>query len=82
MRRRVPSVLLLSSLLIAAVLTAAKAGGRQGADPAAPVTPGAAGMSVPVPEPAKAPPPLAPGPAPDLDLVFTSHVIGWIEPCG
>ncbi len=27
-------------------------------------------------------PPLAKGPAPDLDLVFTSQVIGWIEPCG
>ena len=28
------------------------------------------------------PPPLAEGPAPDLDLVFTAQVIGWIEPCG
>jgi hypothetical protein len=27
-------------------------------------------------------PPLASGPIPDLDLVFTAQVIGWIEPCG
>ena len=29
-----------------------------------------------------APPPLPPGPAPDLALVFTAQVAGWIEPCG
>jgi hypothetical protein len=28
------------------------------------------------------PPPLASGPTPDLDLLFTSQVAGWIEPCG
>lgn len=28
------------------------------------------------------PPPLASGPAPDLELLFTSQVAGWIEPCG
>jgi hypothetical protein len=28
------------------------------------------------------PPPLPAGPAPDLNLVFTSQVVGWIEPCG
>jgi hypothetical protein len=27
-------------------------------------------------------PPLPPGPAPDLNLVFTSQVVGWVEPCG
>ena len=27
-------------------------------------------------------PPLPTGPAPDLDLVFTDQVIGYIEPCG
>ncbi|MEE9292495.1 MAG: hypothetical protein V3U83_06155 [Acidobacteriota bacterium] len=33
------------------------------------------------PQPAR--PALLPGgPAPDLNLVFTSQVIGWIEPCG
>jgi len=26
--------------------------------------------------------PIPGGPAPDLDLVFTAQVIGWIEPCG
>lgn len=34
-----------------------------------------------VPQPAR--PPLLPaGPAPDLSLVFTSQVVGWVEPCG
>ena len=28
------------------------------------------------------PPPLAHGPVPDLNLVFTAQVAGWIEPCG
>ena len=28
------------------------------------------------------PPPLPPGPAPDLDLVFTAEVSGYVEPCG
>ncbi len=28
------------------------------------------------------PPPIAPGPAPDLALVFSSQVAGWVEPCG
>ena len=27
-------------------------------------------------------PPLAAGPIPDLNLLFTSQVAGWIEPCG
>lgn len=27
-------------------------------------------------------PPLASGPVPDLELLFTSQVAGWIEPCG
>lgn len=27
-------------------------------------------------------PSLASGPIPDLDLLFTAQVIGWIEPCG
>ena len=26
--------------------------------------------------------PLVPGPRPDLDLLFTAQVAGWIEPCG
>jgi hypothetical protein len=25
---------------------------------------------------------VAGGPAPDLDLLFTAQVAGWIEPCG
>ena len=27
-------------------------------------------------------PPLPGGPAPDLDLVFTGQVVGYVEPCG
>lgn len=26
--------------------------------------------------------PLPPGPVPDLDLLFTAEVAGWVEPCG
>lgn len=32
--------------------------------------------------PAAIPPPLPTGPAPDLDLVFTAEVAGYVEPCG
>ena len=37
--------------------------------------------------PQQPPPPepvaqVAGGPAPDLDLLFTAQVAGWIEPCG
>ncbi len=38
-----------------------------------------------VPRPPRAltgPPPLARGPVPDLNLVFTAQVAGWLEPCG
>jgi hypothetical protein len=38
-------------------------------------------ISVQVP-PAPSEPPLPAGPAPDLDLVFTAQVAGWLEPCG
>jgi hypothetical protein len=42
------------------------------------------GLSVPANpnQPAASAPPLGTGPAPDLDLVFTSQVVGYIEPCG
>jgi hypothetical protein len=33
-------------------------------------------------QPAAAAPPLPSGPAPDLDLVFTGQVAGYVEPCG
>lgn len=39
--------------------------------------------SVPAaPAPVSLPPPLPAGPAPDLDLVFTAEVAGYVEPCG
>ena len=34
------------------------------------------------PKPAAVDPPLPPGPAPDLNLVFTGQVAGYVEPCG
>jgi hypothetical protein len=37
-------------------------------------------ISVQVPAPSE--PPLPAGPPPDLDLVFTAQVAGWLEPCG
>jgi len=42
------------------------------------------GQSLPstVAPPAAAAPPLPSGPAPDLDLVFTGQVAGYVEPCG
>lgn len=33
-------------------------------------------------QPAVPAPPLPSGPAPDLDLVFTAQVAGYVEPCG
>jgi hypothetical protein len=39
------------------------------------------GMSFPAAVP-EAAPPLPGGGAPDLDLVVTAQVAGWIEPCG
>jgi len=65
-----------------------------GGDRLTPVRPGALGQSpgqgntgTPAADanPATSPvvaPPLPTGPAPDLDLVFTDQVIGYIEPCG
>ncbi len=40
-------------------------------------------QSIPAPSPPAAlPPPLPAGPAPDLDLLFTAEVAGYVEPCG
>ena len=36
----------------------------------------------PASPPSVAPPPLPAGPAPDLSLVFTAEVAGYVEPCG
>lgn len=76
MRARVGAPAALAALLALPLL---------GAGPAAPAPPAgpsppAQGQSVP---PAAQPlPTIAGGPAPDLDLVFTAQVTGWIEPCG
>ncbi len=54
------------------------------AAPAEPPVPGATQPPAPAggAETAVVPPPLPAGPAPDLNLVFTAQVTGWIEPCG
>lgn len=48
--------------------------------------PGALPQEVSLPanpnQPDAAAPPLATGLAPDLNLVFTDQVVGYIEPCG
>lgn len=59
------------ALLAAVALVAWLAGGTD--------TPAVdAGMSTPH----AVDPPFPPGPTPDLDLLFTAQVAGWIEPCG
>jgi len=78
-------------LAVIPVVAIAEAGGAR----LAPVRPGALGQSraqdavsapatgaVSPPVAQVIAPPLATGPAPDLDLVFTDQVIGYIEPCG
>jgi len=47
-----------------------------------PAPPAGVANSAPSPEVPGVPPPLPTGPAPDLDLVFTDQVIGYVEPCG
>lgn len=49
-----------------------------GAAPASPPGAPPQGQSTP----GQALPAIASGPAPDLDLLFTAQVAGWIEPCG
>jgi hypothetical protein len=39
-------------------------------------------VEAPMSTPSTLDPPLLPGPTPDLDLLFTAQVAGWIEPCG
>lgn len=67
-----------------AALVLAAAGGRpadpvQGNQAAQPPGPG-----IPASAPARPAmaPPLPAGPAPDLVLVFTDQVVGYVEPCG
>ena len=58
------------ALILAAVIAALLMAGTD--------APAVDGMSAP----RAAEPPLPPGPVPDLDLLFTAEVAGWIEPCG
>jgi hypothetical protein len=50
--------------------------------PSPPKAPPQSPQTISVQVPAPSEPPLPPGPAPDLDLVFTAQVAGWLEPCG
>jgi len=75
------TIVALSALSLAAVMGVASGRGRQTGPQTGTSLP-IQGMSVAPPEAPQVPPPLPAGPAPDLDLVFSSQVAGWIEPCG
>ena len=80
MKPRTP--LLVKALVAATALVGGGiwlAGAEQNVPPAPP-----AGAGVPAGAPATivTPPPLPLGPAPDLAIVFTAQVVGYIEPCG
>jgi hypothetical protein len=66
-RRAAPQLLLLSL----ATLTAWGVGGAD-----------APAVEAPISTARVVEPPLLPGPTPDLDLLFTAQVAGWVEPCG
>jgi len=72
------------SKVLLAVLVLAAAGGPpvRAAQESQPAQPPGAGLSVAAPAKPAAPPPLPAGPAPDLALVFTDQVVGYVEPCG
>ena len=53
-----------------------------GATPATPPAPAPPPQGLSLPQAAQPQPTLAGGPAPDLDLLYTAQVAGWIEPCG
>ena len=63
-------------LLVAAALVALPLLG------AAPDTPPVPPQGQSLAQPAPPLPAIVSGPAPDLDLLFTAQVAGWIEPCG
>lgn len=72
------------SRVLPAVLVLAAAGGPpvRPAQEIPPAQPPGAGSSLGAPAKPAAPPPLPAGPAPDLALVFTDQVVGYVEPCG
>ncbi len=76
MRRRVISITVLLGAVAASAVVLV---GQANPDPsrAAQARPRPAGQPSPGIRP-----PLDTGPAPDLNLVFTAQVRGWIEPCG
>jgi hypothetical protein len=64
-----------------AVLTAVLSQ-AQAPPPGVPPRPGVIPNLPPQPAPPEPVALVAGGPAPDLDLLFTAQVAGWIEPCG
>lgn len=71
-RLRGPGIAFLAAALVALALPAVLSG-------QAPPAPHPQEQSLPTPQ---FNPAIAGGPAPDLDLLFTAQVAGWIEPCG
>lgn len=69
---------------VLAALALAAAGDRlfPAAQDNPPPQPPGAGLSVAAPAKPATAPPLPGGPAPDLAIVFTDQVVGYVEPCG
>ncbi len=72
----------LKAVLAALVLAAAGDRLMPAAQGNPPAQPPGAGLSVAAPAKPATAPPLPGGPAPDLALVFTDQVVGYVEPCG
>src|SRR5262245_28821213 len=67
--------------LVAALLLATPSPAAPQAPPAPAVPQAPPAQPISVAQPVM-PPPLAQGPTPDLDLLFSAQVAGWVEPCG
>jgi hypothetical protein len=74
-----PSHRVLGAILLAAATAAGVPAAPQ--EQSIPSTPLQA-PAIPSAPPIAIPPPLPTGPAPDLELLFTGQVAGYVEPCG
>lgn len=78
MRRGAERIALWAGLVACLLVLQAQAPPSPGVPPRPGVIPNLPPHAAP-PEPVAL---VAGGPAPDLDLLFTAQVAGWIEPCG